>query len=61
MDEFYKGYEPNYYFELKDKNRFESIFTNFTDSEFEDILKDCGFKFKKVDKNKGGLFIAVKE
>lgn len=20
MDEFYKGYEPNYYFELKDKN-----------------------------------------
>lgn len=38
------------------ENRFESIFNNLTDSEFEDILKECGFEFKKVE-GEGGLFI----
>lgn len=43
------------------KNRFESIFNNLTDSEFEDILRESGLKFKKVNKNEGGLFIAGKK
>lgn len=38
------------------KNNFESIFDNLNDSQFEDILKECGFKFKKVE-GEGGLFI----
>lgn len=38
------------------ENRYESIFNDLTDSKFEDILKKCGFKFKKVD-GEGGLFI----
>lgn len=38
------------------KNNFESIFENLNDSQFEDILKECGFKFKKVE-GEGGLFI----
>lgn len=41
------------------ENKFESIFSNLTDSQFEDILKECGFKFKKVQ-GEGGLFIGGK-
>lgn len=38
-------------------NEDKSIFDNLTDEEFENILKECGFKYKKVDKGKGGLYI----
>lgn len=37
-------------------NKYKSIFDNLTDSQFEEILKECGFNFKKVD-GEGGLFI----
>ncbi|MDK0942050.1 hypothetical protein QTH11_14545 [Clostridium perfringens] len=36
--------------------KYESIFENLTDSQFEDILKDCGFTFEKTN-GEGGLFI----
>ena len=35
----------------------KSIFEGLTDEEFEDILKDCGFKYEKVEKGQGGLFV----
>jgi len=38
-------------------DRYKSIFDNLTDEEFEDILKEYGFKYRKVDKGKGGLYI----
>ena len=38
------------------EKKFESIFENLSDKEFEDILSECEFKFKKVD-GKGGLKI----
>lgn len=38
-------------------DRYKSIFDNLTDEEFEDILNKCGFKYRKVDKGKGGLYI----
>ena len=38
------------------KKKFESIFENLGDEEFEDVLNECGFEFKKVD-GKGGLKI----
>lgn len=38
-------------------NKYKSIFDNMTDKEFEDILKEAGFKYEKVKKGKGGLFI----
>lgn len=36
--------------------KYNSIFDNLTNDEFEKILKDCNFKFTKVD-GKGGLYI----
>ena len=38
-------------------SRLESIFDNMTDEEFEEILDECGFKYEKVEKGQGGLFI----
>ena len=38
-------------------NKLESIFDNLSDVEFEEILKKCGFKYEKVEKGHGGLFI----
>lgn len=35
----------------------KSIFDNMTDEEFENILIENGFKYKKVEKGKGGLII----
>lgn len=42
---------------LSEDGRYKSIFDNLTDEEFEDILKEYGFKYRKVDKGKGGLYI----
>jgi len=39
------------------EDKYKSIFDNITDEEFENILKECGFKYEKVEKGKGGLFI----
>ena len=36
--------------------KYESIFDNLSDLEFEEVLNKCGFKFEKVE-GKGGLFI----
>lgn len=36
----------------------KSIFDNITDEDFEDILKECGFKYEKVENGKGGLFVS---
>lgn len=40
------------------RNKYESIFENITNDEFEQILKECGFNYEKVEEGKGGLFIA---
>lgn len=47
MDEFYKGYEPNYYFELKDKSTNKifmegescQVFINNKDDHYSTVLK----------------------
>jgi hypothetical protein len=36
---------------------YDSIFDNLTDEEFEEFLKECNFKYEKVEKGQGGLFI----
>lgn len=38
------------------KNEYNSIFDNLTDIKFEEMLKDSGFEFTKVD-GKGGLYV----
>jgi hypothetical protein len=42
-------------------NEIDSIFENMTDDEFEQTLKECGFKYTKVNKGEGGLVIDDKE
>lgn len=39
-------------------NKYNSIFDGITDSEFEEMLKECRFEYKKVEQGKGGLFIS---
>lgn len=39
------------------ENNLTSIFDNISDSEFEDMLKKCGFDYKKVEPGNGGLII----
>lgn len=39
------------------KNKYDSIFDDITDLEFEEMLKECGFEYEKVKPGKGGLFI----
>ncbi|NFN81854.1 hypothetical protein FDB25_15805 [Clostridium botulinum] len=36
---------------------FDSIFDNISDLEFEEMLKECGFEYRKVEPGKGGLCI----
>lgn len=38
------------------EDKYKSIFDNITDEEFENILKECGLQYKKVEKGNGGLF-----
>ena len=38
----------------------DSIFDNITDEEFKQFLKDCNFKYEKVERGQGGLFIEGK-
>lgn len=40
--------------------RYDSIFDDITDEEFEHMLKECGLQYEKVEKGKGGLFIGGK-
>lgn len=42
---------------MTEYERYKSIFDNLTDEEFEDILDECGFRYEKVKKGEGGLFI----
>jgi hypothetical protein len=42
---------------MDDNEKYKSIFNNLTDEDFEDILKECNFKYEKVEKGKGGLFV----
>ena len=42
---------------MRQGNKLDSIFENMSDLEFEEILKDCGFEYEKVEKGQGGLFI----
>lgn len=37
--------------------KFNSIFDNIDNLEFESMLKECGFDYKKVEPGKGGLYI----
>lgn len=39
------------------KEKFDSIFDNISDSQFEKMLNECGFDYKKVEPGKGGLCI----
>ncbi len=41
---------------MKD-NKFTSIFDNISDREFENMIKKCGFDYKKVEPGNGGLII----
>jgi hypothetical protein len=38
----------------------DSIFDNVTDEEFEQFLKDYDFKYEKVERGQGGLFVEGK-
>lgn len=40
--------------------KIKSIFQGITDEEFENMLKECGFDYKRVEKGKGGLFVGDK-
>lgn len=39
------------------KKEFSSIFDNISDLQFENILKECGFSYKKVVPGNGGLIL----
>lgn len=43
------------------EDKYKSIFDDITDEDFENILKKCDFKYEKVEKGKGGLFIDGKK
>ncbi|EKS4345103.1 hypothetical protein QB607_003107 [Clostridium botulinum] len=43
------------------KDKYKSIFEDITDEEFENILKKYNFKYERVEKGKGGLFIDGKK
>lgn len=38
-------------------DKYKSIFDNITDEELEDMFKECGFEYTKVEKGQGGLKI----
>lgn len=42
-------------------NELDSIFKNMSDEEFEQILKECGFEYEKVNKGECGLIIDEEE
>ncbi|MDB2160496.1 MULTISPECIES: hypothetical protein [Clostridium] len=37
--------------------KYDSIFDNISDFQFEEMLKECGFDYKKVEPGKGSLSI----
>lgn len=39
------------------EDKYKSIFENMTDEGLENMFKECGFKYEKVEKGKGGLFV----
>lgn len=41
-------------------DRYDSVLNGITDEEFEELLKECGVEYEKVEKGKGGLFIGGK-
>lgn len=41
-------------------DRYDSVLNGITDEEFEQLLKECGVEYEKVEKGKGGLFIGGK-
>lgn len=38
-------------------DKIEEKFNKMSDEEFEQLLKDCGFGFEKVEQGEGGVFI----
>lgn len=39
------------------ENGSKNMLDSLTDLEIEKILNECGFKYEKVEKGKGGLFV----
>lgn len=46
---------------MDNTREYVSIFDNITDEEFEEILKECNFDYKRVKQGQGGLYINGKK
>lgn len=46
---------------MEQDNKYKSIFDGMTDEEFEVILEESGFKYKKVEPGKGSIKILQQE
>ena len=40
-------------------DKIEEKFNKMSDEEFEQLLKDCGIGFEKVEQGEGGVFITI--